>query len=43
MPELLTALDAFMQENRRSGEMDGGVEGGRVSMVCAAIVGGCAP
>jgi hypothetical protein len=26
MPELLTALDAFMQEHRRCGELDGGVE-----------------
>ena len=27
---LLTALDAFLQEDRRCGELDGGVEGERV-------------
>ena len=26
MPELLAALDAFMQEHRRCGEIDGGVD-----------------
>jgi hypothetical protein len=26
MPELLAALDAFMQEHRRCGELDGGPE-----------------
>jgi len=26
VPELLAALDAFVQEHRRCGEMDGGVE-----------------
>jgi hypothetical protein len=30
MPELLAALDAFLQEHRRCGELDGGVEGERV-------------
>jgi hypothetical protein len=25
MPELLAALDAFLQEHRRCGELDGGV------------------
>ncbi len=29
MPELLAALDAFVQE-RRCGDLDAGVEGGRV-------------
>jgi hypothetical protein len=27
MPELLAALDAFLQEHRRCGELDGGVDG----------------
>ena len=34
MPELLAALDAFMQEHRRCGELDGGLDGERVWMVC---------
>jgi hypothetical protein len=34
MPELLTALDAFLQEHRRCGELDGGVDGDRVWMGC---------
>ena len=34
MPELLAALDAFMQEHRRCGELDGGVDGARVWMAC---------
>jgi hypothetical protein len=34
MPELLAALDAFMQEHRRWGEVDGGVDGERVWMAC---------
>jgi hypothetical protein len=34
MPELLAALDAFMQEHRRCGDLDGGVDGERVWMVC---------
>jgi hypothetical protein len=34
MPELLAALDAFMQEHRRCGDLDGGVEGERVWMAC---------
>ena len=33
MPDLLAALDAFMQEHRRCGELDGGVDGDRVWMV----------
>lgn len=27
MPELLAALEAFVQEHRRCGELDAGVEG----------------
>jgi hypothetical protein len=27
LPELLAALDAFVQERRRCGELEGGVEG----------------
>ena len=49
MTELLVALDAFVQEHRRCGELDGGVDGERVWMACACgadIVhsdsGGCA-
>ena len=34
MPGLLAALDAFLQEHRRCGELDGGVERGRVWMAC---------
>jgi hypothetical protein len=32
MPELVAALDAVVQEHRRCGELDGGVEGDRVWM-----------
>jgi len=32
MPDLLAALDAFLQEHRRCGELDGGVNGRRVWM-----------
>jgi hypothetical protein len=32
MPELLAALDAFLQELRRCGDLDGGVESQRVWM-----------
>jgi len=28
MPELIAALDAFVQQHRRRGELDGGVDGG---------------
>jgi hypothetical protein len=35
MHGLLAALDAFLQERRRSGELEGGVEGERVWMSCA--------
>jgi hypothetical protein len=41
MLDLLAALDAFLQEHRRCGDLDGGVEGERVWMTCdcgAAIV-----
>jgi hypothetical protein len=34
MPELLAALDAFLREHRRCGELDGDVEGERVWMAC---------
>jgi len=34
MPALLAALDAFVQEHRRCGELDGGVDGERVWMAC---------
>ncbi len=34
MPELLAALDAFVQEHRRCGELDGGVDSERVWMAC---------
>jgi hypothetical protein len=34
MPELIAALDAFLQGHRRCGEMDGGVDGRRVWMAC---------
>ena len=38
MPALLVALAAFLQEHHRCGDLDAGVEGGRVWMACAAIV-----
>jgi len=34
MPELLDALDAFVPEHRRCGELDGGVDGEVVWMSC---------
>jgi len=34
MPRLLAALDALLQEHRRCGELDGGVEAERVWMAC---------
>jgi hypothetical protein len=34
MPELLAAPDAFLQEHRRCGELDGGVDGERLWMAC---------
>jgi hypothetical protein len=41
MPELLAALDAFLQEHRRCGELDGGVDDEVVwmSCVCGARIG----
>jgi hypothetical protein len=34
MPDLLAALDAFLQEHRRCGDLDAPVEEGLVWMVC---------
>jgi hypothetical protein len=34
VPELLAAVDAFVQEHRRCGWLDGGVEGGWLWMTC---------
>jgi hypothetical protein len=34
MPELLAALDAFLQEHRRCGELDGGIDGDVIWMNC---------
>jgi hypothetical protein len=34
MPELLAALDAFLQQHRRCGDVDAAVEDGLVRMVC---------
>ncbi len=34
MPELLAALDAFVQEHRRCGELDGGLDGEWVWLTC---------
>jgi hypothetical protein len=34
MPDLFAALDAFLQEHRRCGELEGGVEGEHVWMPC---------
>ena len=34
MPDLLAALDAFLQEHRRCGDLDGVVENERVWMHC---------
>ena len=35
MPELLAALDAFLQEHRRSGDLDGGSDGETVWLACS--------
>jgi hypothetical protein len=43
MPELLAALDAFMQEHRRCGAPDGGVAGGRVWLACDCGIGTAHP
>jgi hypothetical protein len=34
MTEVLVAFGAFVQEHRRCGELDGGVDGERVWMAC---------
>jgi len=34
MPELLAALDAFLQEHHRCGDLAGGVDEERVWMAC---------
>lgn len=34
MPQLIAALDAFMQEHRRCGDLDGEVDGAEVWMSC---------
>jgi hypothetical protein len=34
MPEVLAALDAFLQEHRRSGDLEAGVEPALVWMAC---------
>jgi hypothetical protein len=34
MPELLAALDAFLQEHRRCGDLEAGVEAPVVWMTC---------
>ena len=39
MPELLAALDAFLQEHRRRGDLDDGVDGERVWMACDCRIG----
>jgi len=35
MSALLSALDAFLQEHRRCGELDGGLDGDTVWLVCS--------
>jgi len=35
MPEVLTALVAFVAEHQRCGELDGGKDDGRVWIVCS--------
>ena len=41
MLTLLDDLDAFFLEHRRCGDLDGGVEGGRVWMTCECGAGLC--
>ena len=36
MPELLAALDAFIQEHHRCGKLDGGVDGERAWTACGS-------
>jgi len=39
MPELIAALDAFVQQHRRCGELDGGVDGERVwTSECGVVI-----
>ncbi len=40
MSELLAALDAFVQEHRRCGELEGGADGERVWLACDCESGG---
>ena len=37
MPEVLSALNAFLQEHRRCGELDGGDHDGQVWMACDCV------
>jgi hypothetical protein len=39
MPELLRALDAFLQEHRRCGELEGGIDWERGWMACDCAAG----
>jgi hypothetical protein len=39
MPELIAAIDAFVQEHRHCGELAGGMEGECVWMACACGAG----
>jgi len=39
MPELFASPDAFAQEDRRDGELDGGVDGERGGMACDCRAG----
>jgi hypothetical protein len=39
MPDLLAALDAFLHEHRRCGQMDGGLEDERLWMTCSCGAG----
>jgi hypothetical protein len=39
MPELLGAFHAFVQEHRRYGDLESGVEGERVWMTCGCGAG----
>ena len=43
MPELFAARDAFMQEHRHGGELDGGVDGERVWLACDCGAGTAQP
>jgi hypothetical protein len=41
MPELLAALDAFLQEHRRCGELDAALEAGRCGWRATVAAGLC--